>query len=86
VPDAHAIVYSVGFVPQLLSGEQDLSKRPIAVLMNENTAPLSQASRIFFGTDHLVQYNVKVKDLGMVHHDSLGDLQSLQCRYTGEGS
>jgi hypothetical protein len=66
-PDEHAIAYSYGYSPHLVAGEQQLQKRPIAVVMTMGERPLSEASRIYFGVYHPVQYNVKVKDLGYVH-------------------
>lgn len=35
--------------------------------MNQGERNLSNASRIFFGIHHPIQYNVKVKDLGYVY-------------------
>ncbi|KAF1832454.1 hypothetical protein BDW02DRAFT_502913, partial [Decorospora gaudefroyi] len=69
VRDEHAIAYTHGQIPQLLQGEQQLSKSPISVVMNEGECHLSTASRIYFGIHHPIQYNVKVKDLGYVHPD-----------------
>jgi len=37
--------------------------------MNNGERPLAIASRIYFGIHHPIQYNVKVKDLGIVHQD-----------------
>jgi len=68
-PDEHAIAYSYGFSPQLVPGEEELKKFPIAIEMIENEKPLAIASRIYFGIHHPIQYNVKVKDLGCVHSD-----------------
>ncbi|KAH5164070.1 hypothetical protein HBI70_098860 [Parastagonospora nodorum] len=67
VPQEHAIAYSYGTTPQLLPAEEPLSKGPICIVTNEGEKSLSQASRIFFGIHHPIQYNVKVKDLGYVH-------------------
>jgi hypothetical protein len=39
--------------------------------MKSGERPLSIASRIYFGIHHPIQYNVKVKDLGVVHQDWL---------------
>ncbi|CAN9457044.1 unnamed protein product [Alternaria alternata] len=39
--------------------------------MSSGEKPLAQASRIYFGIHHPIQYNVKVKDLGVVHQDWL---------------
>lgn len=68
-PEAHAIAYSYGCDPQLVTGEQALQKLPIAVQMARNEKPLEVASRIYFGIHYPIQYGVKVKDLGCVHPD-----------------
>ena len=39
--------------------------------MNNGEGALPSASRIYFGMHHPIQYNVKVKDLGVVHQDWL---------------
>jgi len=70
-PQEHAIAYSYGTTPQPLPGEQPLSKAPICIVTNEGDRALSQASRIFFGIHHPIQYNVKVKDLGYVHPNEM---------------
>jgi hypothetical protein len=70
-PDEHAIVYSHGFVPQLVNGEAPLSKTPICVVMTGDSHALSPASRVYFAIHHPIQYNVKVKDVGHVHPDHL---------------
>ena len=74
VPDEHAIVYSSGNTPSLLSGESQLSKEPICIIMKDGVPLLSSASRVFFGIHHSVQYNIKVKELGHVHPDHLPNL------------
>lgn len=68
-PDEYAIAYSYGSHPQLLSGEQQLTKAPISIVMNHGERNVSSASRIHFGIHHPIQSNVKVKDLGYVHPD-----------------
>ncbi|CAO2654004.1 Nn.00g107370.m01.CDS01 [Neocucurbitaria sp. VM-36] len=75
VPDEHAIAYSYGQYPQLIPGEQQLSKTPICVVMNQGEQALSRASRIYFGIHHPIQYNVKVKDLGYVHPEFMPALR-----------
>jgi hypothetical protein len=74
VPSEHAIAYSYNLQPELLPGENQLSKRPICVVMNPGEKYLSKTSRVYFGIHHPIQYNVKVKDLGYVHRDSMMDL------------
>lgn len=39
--------------------------------MAQDVNPLSRASRIYFGIQHPIQYNVKVKDLGYVLPDDM---------------
>jgi hypothetical protein len=44
------------------------------MVMAEGQARLPIASRIYFGIQHPVQYNVKVKDLGYVREDCVATL------------
>jgi len=71
IPEEHAIAYSEGKKPALLPGEQQLPKRAICIVMSNGEAALPSASRIHFGIHHPIQYNLKVKDIGCVHPDSL---------------
>ncbi|KAF2114163.1 hypothetical protein BDV96DRAFT_495262 [Lophiotrema nucula] len=70
-PNEHAIAYSDGSAPTLLRGESGLKSKPICIVNLEGLPPLNQASRIYFGIHHPIQYNVKVKDLGDVHPQSI---------------
>ncbi|CAN9449030.1 unnamed protein product [Alternaria alternata] len=70
-PDEHAIIYSDGYSPHLVVGEAPLKKSPIRVVMTEYQHPLATACRVYFGIHHPIQYNVKVKDVGIVHGDDL---------------
>jgi hypothetical protein len=72
VTEEHAIAYSYGYSPQMLVGEKQFTKSPIAIVTNKGEV-LSGPSRIYFGIHHPIQYNVKVKDLGFVHDDCLPD-------------
>ncbi|KAJ4992587.1 hypothetical protein SVAN01_01970 [Stagonosporopsis vannaccii] len=63
----HAIVYTSGYSPQLLPGEAGITKTSICVVMTDNNPALNEASRIYFGIHHPIQYNVKVKEIGYVH-------------------
>lgn len=65
----HSIAYSYGQQPQLVSGERPLVKDPICIAGIHGTKPLLPASRIYYGIQHPIQYNVKVKDLGYVVPD-----------------
>ncbi|KAI4945164.1 hypothetical protein J4E91_008141 [Alternaria rosae] len=70
-PHEHAIAFSHGYAAQLLPDEGPLTKHAICIVMNSGERPLATASRIYFGIHHPIQYNVKVKDLGVVHQDWL---------------
>ncbi|KAI4666961.1 uncharacterized protein J4E79_001642 [Alternaria viburni] len=70
-PQEHAIAFSHGYTAQLLPDEAPLVKHAIGIVMKDGERPLSAASRIYFGIHHPIQYNVKVKDLGVVHEDWL---------------
>ncbi|KAF2660411.1 hypothetical protein K491DRAFT_649604 [Lophiostoma macrostomum CBS 122681] len=67
----HAIVYSMGQLPRLRTGETGIEKNPIPVRTPQEVSPLHQNSRINFGIHHPIQYNVKVKDLGKVAEDHI---------------
>lgn len=72
-PWDHAIAYSDGQSPVRLPGESEMGKPPICIVLHQPNPPLSSASRIYFGIHHPIQYNVKVKDIGYVHPDCLGN-------------
>lgn len=57
-------MHTNGYPAVLLKGENGITKDPIAV--NSEDGKLDDASRIYFGIHHPIQYNVKVKDLGIV--------------------
>jgi hypothetical protein len=84
-PDEHAIAYTHGYRPQLVTGEQALQKIPIAISMNTSEKPLAAASRIYFGIHHPIQYNVKVKDLGIVHPEWMATFSGYWKMENGDG-
>jgi hypothetical protein len=65
-PEEHGIAYSDGQEPRLLPGENRIKKPSIAIAMAQGEPDLSEASRIYYGIHHPIQYNVKVKDIGQV--------------------
>ncbi|KAL1638752.1 hypothetical protein SLS58_008676 [Diplodia intermedia] len=75
-PQQHAIVYITGSQPQYVPNEQRLQKAPIPIIPAEGSMTLSGASRVNFAIHHPIQHNVKVKDLGTVHHDYIPTLIS----------
>jgi hypothetical protein len=62
----HSVIYTNGYHPILLQNETGITKDDIAMDMTSNVSPLSTSSRLRFSIHHPIQYNVKVKDLGMV--------------------
>jgi hypothetical protein len=76
-PKEHAIAYMDGEEPSLLTGEQPLTKAPIAIVPSTpNSVSLSRASRIRFGRGYALQNNIKAKDIGHVRADHIGRLVS----------
>jgi hypothetical protein len=70
----HAIVYTSGYAPTAQPAETGMTKDPIPVDAPNNVAVLSAHSRINFGIHQPIQYNVKVKDLGMVPRNYIQNL------------
>ncbi|KAK8205237.1 hypothetical protein IWZ01DRAFT_486032 [Phyllosticta capitalensis] len=74
-PEAHAVVHMTNSVPVWLHGERErgMIKEPIAVVPANDAVSLTPASRINFSLAHPIQYNVKVKDLGRVSDEDMGN-------------
>jgi hypothetical protein len=70
-PAEHGIIYTWGKTPQLLSGETGIEKASLSVVMPKYETPLNEASRIYYGIHHPIQYNVKVKEIGYVPRDQV---------------
>jgi hypothetical protein len=62
----HAIIYLEGTQPSYLPGESGMSKAPIQVHPATASEALDPATRIRFGRAYPIEWNVKVKDVGMV--------------------
>lgn len=65
----HAIAYTWNDTPRLVQGETGFTKPHVPVVMAEGVPNLHFASRIYFGIQHPIQLNVRVKDIGYVHAD-----------------
>ncbi|KAF2868229.1 hypothetical protein BDV95DRAFT_500966 [Massariosphaeria phaeospora] len=70
-PREHAVIYTAGSQISLLPGETGITKDSIAVDSAPSVPPLNKCSRLYFGIHHPIQYNVKVKDLGMVSDNDI---------------
>lgn len=76
-PREHAVIYNAGVHPDFcyFQGEKErMTKAPIQVMPADETARLRQESRIRFGKIYSIEWNVKVKDIGMVCDEDLGTL------------
>jgi len=82
-PAEHAIIYNIGCQePSPLEGETGIVYSPIGVNSPEDE-PMYFASRINFGKAYPIEWNVKVKDLGMVCDK---DMEALITYYRNENS
>jgi hypothetical protein len=72
----HTIVYLTGTQPMRLEGEweQGMTKDPIEIEAASETETMEPASRLRFGKIHSIEWNVKVREIGMV---SLRDMSKL---------
>jgi hypothetical protein len=70
-PDEHSVIHTNGCLPLLLQNETGITKDPIAMDMAHGEGSLDRNSRLRFGIHHPIQYNVKVKDHGMVCEDDI---------------
>lgn len=79
-PGEHAVVYNTGVDPQgcYLKGERrkGLYKEPIEVFPADSSSYLTPQSRVRFGKAYAIEWNVKVKDIGMVVDQYMGRLLS----------
>lgn len=77
-PGEHALVYNYGVVPEscyfLGERENGLYKAPIMVYPANDSTLLTKESRIRFGKIYSIEWNVKVKDIGIVADEDLGTL------------
>jgi hypothetical protein len=73
------VIYKWDTSPQLLDGESGVGKTAIAYISTDRD--LHVASRVHYGVHMLIQYNVKVKDLGYVTPE---DIPRLLGNYSDE--
>ena len=77
-PREHAIIYNTGVHPSTcyLAGEWEagLQKDPIEVTPADDSSRLTPTSRIRFGKVYSIEWNVKVKDIGMVIDSDMSKL------------
>jgi hypothetical protein len=77
-PGEHAVIFNTDVDPNTcyLYGEREngLYKEPIEVVPADDTARLTKASRIRFGKAYAIEWNVKVKNIGMVADWDMGKL------------
>ena len=69
---AHAIIYDSRKQPQRLRDEPQFSKKPVRVDCVEGET-LTDFSRVNYGQLSTIQHNIRVKRIGRIHRDDLGD-------------
>ncbi|KAF2743325.1 hypothetical protein M011DRAFT_376217, partial [Sporormia fimetaria CBS 119925] len=75
-PAEHTIVHFRGTKPCYLQGENGMTMDPIEIEhTSDPRATLKPASRLHLGMTYPVQWNVKVKDIGMVSQAHLKKLK-----------
>lgn len=79
---AHAIVYARGLQPRRMQGEDEFSKKPIAVNMTGKET-LTLSSRLHFDKPQSIDWNIRVKDIGIIQRDTL-DMQRLITYFQAE--
>ncbi|KAF1941205.1 hypothetical protein EJ02DRAFT_444991 [Clathrospora elynae] len=79
----HTIVYLRGQQPVYLRGERErgMEKDPIQIEPTDDREQMKPASRVRLGKIHPIEWNVKVRDIGMV---SPGDMSKLVRYYREE--
>ncbi|KAI4197150.1 MAG: hypothetical protein LQ346_003067 [Caloplaca aetnensis] len=68
---AHAIIYTGGDPPERLATEVGMNKTPIRVIPSRADEKLDPVSRVNMGKMFTVEWNTKVKDIGLVDKSSL---------------
>lgn len=75
-PEEHSVIYTYGNSPKLLPGEAGVYKSSIPVSSTLGERPLDESSRINFAICHPIQYNLKVKNIGLVPDFAIQSLLS----------
>ncbi|KAL8905122.1 MAG: hypothetical protein Q9207_002823 [Kuettlingeria erythrocarpa] len=68
---AHAIIYTGGDPPERLATEVGMNKTPIRVIPSRADEKLDPVSRVNMGKMFTVEWNTKVKDIGLLDKSSL---------------
>ncbi len=71
----HAIIYTGDEIPDILAGEEGLTKDALQVIEGSPENLLDPLSRVNFGKVYTVEHNVKVKNVGLVASGSMAKLK-----------
>ena len=76
VPSEHSVVYLDGTTATAYEGEYErgMTKQPIKVVPCDQSVMIKPGSRLRFGKHFSLEMNVKVKNIGQVHADSMPNL------------
>ncbi|KAH7091468.1 hypothetical protein FB567DRAFT_436283 [Paraphoma chrysanthemicola] len=74
----HTIVYLNNTQPKILRGEWEkgMRKEPIEITPSDPTEQMASASRLRFGKHHSIEWNVKVREIGIVSSRHMSKLMS----------
>jgi hypothetical protein len=86
-PSEHAIVYLTGTQPTRLDGEWErgMRKDPIEIEPASATETMDPASRLRFGKIHSIEWNVKVREIGVVSRKHKSKLLAYYQEEDGKG-
>jgi hypothetical protein len=86
-PSEHAVVYLTGTQPTLLDGEWErgMTKDPIEIEPTSATETMGPTSRLRFGKIHSIEWNVKVREIGVVSRKHMSKLLAYYQEEDGKG-
>jgi hypothetical protein len=83
----HTIVYLADTQPIYIAGEWEkgMTKDPIEIEAASETETMEPASRLRFGKIHSIEWNVKVREIGMVSRRHMSKLLAYYREEDGNG-
>jgi hypothetical protein len=83
----HTIVYLTGTQPIYLEGEWErgMTKDPIEIEPASESETMGPASRLRFGKIHSIEWNVKVREIGVVSRRNMSKLLAYYQEEDGKG-
>lgn len=79
----NAIVYTGSIAPEPLLNEGKLINTPLRVVSHDPSMKLDSLSRVNLGKMYPIEYNIKVKDIGMMDEHSMNVLREYRRHIRG---